>query len=90
MNSTFAIETSDLRKHYGAVEALRGVSLTVPVGAICGFLGRNGAGTTTTIKVLLGMARPRSSASRLEEPRRPWTCADASASSATTRISSTT
>ena len=60
MNSTFAIETSDLRKHYGAVEALRGVSLTVPVGSICGFLGRNGAGKTTTIKVLLGMARPTS------------------------------
>jgi ABC-2 type transport system ATP-binding protein len=60
VNSTFAIETSDLRKHYGAVEALRGVNLTVPVGSICGFLGRNGAGKTTTIKVLLGMARPTS------------------------------
>jgi ABC-2 type transport system ATP-binding protein len=42
------------------VEALRGVSLTVPVGSICGFLGCNGAGKTTTIKVLLGMARPTS------------------------------
>ena len=60
MNSTLAIETSDLRKHYGAVEALRGLSLAVPVGSICGFLGRNGAGKTTTIKVLLGMARPTS------------------------------
>jgi ABC-2 type transport system ATP-binding protein len=60
VNSTFAIETSDLRKHYGAVEALRGLSLAVPAGSICGFLGRNGAGKTTTIKVLLGMARPTS------------------------------
>ena len=42
------------------MEALRGVSLTVPVGSICGFLGCNGAGKTTTIKVLLGMARPTS------------------------------
>jgi ABC-type multidrug transport system ATPase subunit len=52
------IETTDLRKHYGDVEALRGLSLQVPAGSIYGFLGRNGAGKTTTIKVLLGMAFP--------------------------------
>jgi ABC-2 type transport system ATP-binding protein len=51
------IETVDLRKDYGAVEALRGLTLEVPKGSIYGFLGRNGAGKTTTIKVLLGMAR---------------------------------
>jgi len=56
----FVIETADLRKQYGDVEALRGLSLQVPAGSICGFLGRNGAGKTTTIKVLLGMARPTS------------------------------
>jgi ABC-2 type transport system ATP-binding protein len=52
------IHTADLRKSYGHVEALRGVSLQVPAGSICGFLGRNGAGKTTTLKILLGMARP--------------------------------
>jgi ABC-2 type transport system ATP-binding protein len=54
----FVIETADLRKHYDGVEALRGLSLAVPAGSICGFLGRTGAGKTTTIKILLGMARP--------------------------------
>jgi ABC-2 type transport system ATP-binding protein len=52
------IHTSDLRKSYGGIEALRGLSLQVPSGSICGFLGRNGAGKTTTIKLLLGMVRP--------------------------------
>jgi len=58
MAEPFIIETEDLRKNYGAVEAVRGLSLQVPAGSICGFIGRNGAGKTTTIKVLLGMARP--------------------------------
>jgi len=54
----FVIETIDLRKTYDGVEALRGLTLSVPAGSICGFLGRTGAGKTTTIKILLGMARP--------------------------------
>jgi ABC-2 type transport system ATP-binding protein len=56
----FVIETTDLRKRYGAVDALRGLTLAVPAGSICGFLGRTGAGKTTTIKILLGMASPTS------------------------------
>jgi ABC-2 type transport system ATP-binding protein len=54
----FAIQTADLRKQYEGVEALRGLTLEVPTGSICGFLGRTGAGKTTTIKILLGMTRP--------------------------------
>src|SRR4051812_5162530 len=57
MTDVFAIETEDLRKDYGGVAALRGLTLQVPRGSIFGFLGKNGAGKTTTIKVLLGMAR---------------------------------
>jgi ABC-2 type transport system ATP-binding protein len=53
-----AIDIVDLRKSYGSTEALRGLTLAVPRGSICGFLGRNGSGKTTTLKVLLGMARP--------------------------------
>jgi ABC-2 type transport system ATP-binding protein len=59
------IETSDLRKTYGVVEALRGLNLQVPAGSIFGFLGRNGAGKTTTIKTLVGMTRPNGGAARV-------------------------
>jgi len=61
----FVIETSDLRKSYPGVEALRGLNLQVPAGSICGFLGRNGAGKTTTMKILLGMVRPTSGEARV-------------------------
>jgi ABC-type multidrug transport system ATPase subunit len=54
------VEIADLRKSYGGVEALAGLSLRVPRGAICGLLGRNGAGKTTALKTLLGMVRPAS------------------------------
>jgi ABC-2 type transport system ATP-binding protein len=54
------IQTADVRKSYGSVEALAGLDLRVPRGAVCGLLGRNGAGKTTTIKVLLGMVHPTS------------------------------
>ena len=60
MSEGFVIETADLRKRYDGVEALRGLTLAVPAGSICGFLGRTGSGKTTTIKVLLGMAAPTS------------------------------
>jgi ABC-2 type transport system ATP-binding protein len=58
MPDPFIIETSDLRKTYGEIEAVRGLDLRVPAGSIYGLLGKNGAGKTTTIKLLLGMARP--------------------------------
>jgi ABC-2 type transport system ATP-binding protein len=55
-----AIEVSDLRKRYGRVEALAGLTMTVGRGEVFGFLGPNGAGKTTTVKLLLGLARPTS------------------------------
>jgi ABC-2 type transport system ATP-binding protein len=61
----FVIETADLRKNYDGVEAVRGLSLQVPMGSIYGFLGRNGAGKTTTIKVLMGLVRPTSGHARV-------------------------
>jgi ABC-2 type transport system ATP-binding protein len=54
------VEIADLRKMYSGVEALAGLNLRVPRGAICGLLGRNGAGKTTALKTLLGMVRPTS------------------------------
>ena len=58
MADQLIVDVAGLRKHYGSIEAVRGLDLQVPRGSIYGFLGRNGAGKTTTIKVLLGMARP--------------------------------
>ena len=53
-----AIEVTDLRKRYGPIEALAGLSMSVGRGEVFGFLGPNGAGKTTTVKLLLGLARP--------------------------------
>ncbi|HYF24859.1 MAG TPA: ATP-binding cassette domain-containing protein, partial [Baekduia sp.] len=60
-----AIEVVDLVKRYGDVEAVRGVSFTVPRGEVFGFLGPNGAGKSTTIKMLCTLVRPTSGAARV-------------------------
>jgi ABC-2 type transport system ATP-binding protein len=60
-----AIEVTDLRKRYGTVEALAGLSMTVGRGEVFGFLGPNGAGKTTTVKLLLGLARPTSGSGKV-------------------------
>jgi ABC-2 type transport system ATP-binding protein len=60
-----AIEVTDLRKRYGNVDALAGLTMTVGRGEVFGFLGPNGAGKTTTVKLLLGLARPTSGAGRV-------------------------
>jgi ABC-2 type transport system ATP-binding protein len=54
------IRTEGLRKTYGTLEALRGLDLRVSQGSIHGFLGRNGAGKSTTMKTLLGMVHATS------------------------------
>ena len=53
-----AIQTEGLRKAYGPVKALDGLTLSVEAGTIFGFLGPNGAGKSTTIRLLTGLARP--------------------------------
>jgi ABC-2 type transport system ATP-binding protein len=52
-----AIEVRDLRKAYGPVEAVRGVSFEVERGEVFGLLGPNGAGKTTTVEILEGYRR---------------------------------
>ena len=59
------IETHQLTKHYGKFEAVRGLDLNVSAGSITGFLGQNGAGKSTTLKMLLGMMRPTSGEGRV-------------------------
>ena len=51
------LEVRDLHKTYPAF-ALKGISLDVPQGAIVGFIGRNGAGKSTTLKSVLGLVHP--------------------------------
>jgi ABC-2 type transport system ATP-binding protein len=53
-----AIEVRDLKKSFGEVEAVRGVSFEVAPGEVFGFLGPNGAGKTTTINMLCTLAKP--------------------------------
>jgi ABC-2 type transport system ATP-binding protein len=59
------IRTSNLTKYYGKTHAVDDVSLSVGKGEIYGFLGLNGAGKTTAIRLLLGMIRPTSGSSYL-------------------------
>jgi ABC-2 type transport system ATP-binding protein len=54
------IETIELKKNYGNHEAVHGLTLSVQAGSVCAFLGQNGAGKSSTIKMLLGMIHPTS------------------------------
>jgi len=47
-----SVEVHDLTKSYGP----RGLTFSVPRGSICGFLGPNGSGKTTTLRILMGLA----------------------------------
>jgi len=52
------VHLDDLRKGYGRVRALDGLTMTVPEGSIFGFVGPNGAGKTTTLRILATLLRP--------------------------------
>jgi ABC-2 type transport system ATP-binding protein len=54
------VRVSDLRKSYGQVRAVDGISFNVEYGSVFGFLGPNGAGKTTTIRVLTTLVKPTS------------------------------
>ena len=56
--NTPAISVSNLSKRYGDVLAVNSASFEVPLGTICGFVGPNGSGKTTTIRMLLGLIKP--------------------------------
>ena len=55
--SDFVVEMNNVRKSFRKTEALCGLNLRVPSGSIYGLLGRNGAGKTTAIKLLMGMLK---------------------------------
>jgi len=58
MTAELVIDVRDLRKSYGARKVVDGLTLAVTAGEICGFLGANGSGKTTTIRMLCGLVRP--------------------------------
>jgi ABC-2 type transport system ATP-binding protein len=59
-SDNFAITTTALVKSFGSHNAVNAIDLEVPRGSIFGFLGPNGSGKTTTIRMLLGLAEPTS------------------------------
>ena len=60
MSSQLAIKTSNLTKRFGDQAAVNEVNLSVPRGSVFGFLGPNGSGKTTTIRMLMGLAEATS------------------------------
>jgi ABC-2 type transport system ATP-binding protein len=77
VNGANAIEAVDLKKAYGEdVQALDGLTFSVPAGTVFGLLGPNGAGKSTTVKVLTTLAHPDGGSARvagfdvLDEPAR--------------------
>jgi len=74
MSDAWAIHTQALTKRYGTFDAVRALDLKVARHGITGFLGRNGAGKSSTIRLLLGMSRPTSGTGtvvgrRIDDPR---------------------
>ncbi len=61
------LEVQDLHVSYGAITALRGVSLAVGQGEVVALIGANGAGKTSTLRAISGMLKPRSGRIRLGE-----------------------
>jgi ABC-2 type transport system ATP-binding protein len=59
------LQTEGLTKYYGSTLAVDHLDLKIPQGCICGFVGRNGAGKTTAIKLMLGLLKPTAGSSRL-------------------------
>ncbi len=59
------LQTQGLTKYYGSTLAVDHLNMEIPQGCICGFVGRNGAGKTTAIKLMLGLLKPTAGSSRL-------------------------
>ena len=60
-----AIEITNLQKNFGHKQAVQGLNMTVPEGAIYGFIGENGSGKSTTEKLICGLIRPNGGSIRL-------------------------
>ena len=63
------LELRDLTVNYGAIRALHGVTLDVPVGSIVTLIGSNGAGKSTTLRAASGLVKPQSGSIRYDGER---------------------
>ena len=68
-----ALEVRGLTKHYRGF-ALENVSFSLPAGCIMGFIGENGAGKSTTIRLMLGLARAEAGSVRLLDALLVFVC----------------
>jgi ABC-type multidrug transport system ATPase subunit len=69
--SGLAIESDALTKQSGQQTAVNSIDLAVPQGSVFGFLGPNGSGKTTSIRMLLGLVQPTSGTVRVLGDRMP-------------------
>src|SRR5262245_57709060 len=65
MTGDKVIETFGLTRYFGARKAVDSLTMAVPRGSVFAFLGRNGSGKTTTIRMLLGLTDPTRGSSRI-------------------------
>ena len=65
MSETALASFSGVKRHFGNTVALRGLSLDVVEGSVCGLLGPNGSGKTTAIRILLGLSRANAGSTSL-------------------------
>jgi branched-chain amino acid transport system ATP-binding protein len=65
-STTNVLEIDDVHVYYGAIHALKGVSLTVGEGEIVTLIGSNGAGKSTTLRAINGLNRPRQGSIRFQ------------------------
>ena len=56
--TNYLVQATDIKKHFGNTQAVDGVSLQIKPGEIYGLVGADGAGKTTTIRLLVGALRP--------------------------------
>ena len=72
--SALAVRIVGLRKIYRGIAAVDDLTMTVPRGGVHGFLGPNGSGKTTTIRMLLGLLRAEAGTMELFGNRCPGGC----------------
>ena len=66
-----AISVTNLSKKYDDLFAVHDANFSVPSGSICGFIGPNGSGKTTTIRALLGLISPTSGVIKVLDSTKP-------------------